>query len=34
MIIIAKVLDVGYEHVFILPEGEKVGIRRFVVDDI
>ncbi|HIS61499.1 MAG TPA: helix-turn-helix transcriptional regulator [Candidatus Scybalomonas excrementigallinarum] len=25
---IAKVLNIGYEQVFVLPDGEKIGIRR------
>ena len=27
MIVIAKTLEVGYERVFILPRGEKLGIK-------
>lgn len=27
MIVIAKTLEVGYEQVFILPRGEKLGIK-------
>lgn len=30
MIMIAKVLKVGYEQAFVLPEGEKVGINNIV----
>lgn len=30
MIMIAKVLKVGYEQAFVLPEGEKVGISNIV----
>ena len=33
MITIANALGVGYEHVFILPGGTKVGISRNIVDD-
>lgn len=29
MIVIANSLGVGYEQVFILPEGEKVGISNY-----
>lgn len=25
---IAEVLNVGYEQVFVLPDGEKIGIRK------
>lgn len=27
MVVIAKTLEVGYEQVFILPKGEKLGIE-------
>lgn len=33
MITIANALGVGYEHVFILPEGKKVGISHYLIDD-
>lgn len=33
MMAIAEVLGVGYEQAFVLPEGKKVGISRYSVDD-
>lgn len=27
MLIIAKAVNVGYEHVFVMPDGEKIGVN-------
>lgn len=33
MVAIAEALGVGYEQVFVLPDGEKIGITNKVIGD-